>query len=207
LPLTLPLLQPKSTSEKELEGARINFLAPFCFWSYNGLKGTIMANYPLMIYYFSTVDKDIQILEKHPGSKPIVKQLIQLQEYTRAEWAKIHSIVKSLQDATPEQSFDKGQKVVNLCFDMNLRINKFYDKIVDISLAKKKKSKDNAFFLNYALEELYYSYSIYLDALHFMGMYYVPAASFPFMLSDMFSARKFQELADKIPKEDDEEEP
>ena len=166
-----------------------------------------MANYPLMIYYFSTVDKDIQILEKHPGSKPIVKQLIQLQEYTRAEWAKIHSIVKSLQDATPEQSFDKGQKVVNLCFDMNLRINKFYDKIVDISLAKKKKSKDNAFFLNYALEELYYSYSIYLDALHFMGMYYVPAASFPFMLSDMFSARKFQELADKIPKEDDEEEP
>jgi hypothetical protein len=200
LPLLLP---PKSTLEKELEGARINFLAPFCFWSYNVLKGTNMANYPLMIYYFSTVDKDIQILEKHPGSKLIVKQLIKLQEYTRAAWAKIHSIVKTMQDTTPETAFEKSQDVVNLCFEMNLKINVFYDKIVDIAV-KKKETKNGSFLLDYALEELYYGYSIYLDALHLMGIYYIPSNSFPFMLADLFANRKLKELSDKIP---DEEEP
>jgi hypothetical protein len=103
-----------------------------------------MANYPLMIYYFSTVDKDIRIINDHPGSKTIVKQLIKLQEYTRNEWAKVHSIVKSMNNnTTPEESYYKSQQITTLCFNINLTINTYYDKIVEIALKKKRNKKDN----------------------------------------------------------------
>lgn len=158
-----------------------------------------MANYELMIYYISTVDKDIKLLQSKPGSKAIVKQLIKLQEFTRDEWAKIHSIVKSLADSTPEESFKKSQAIVNGCFDMNLKINEFYTKVTDMCIAKKEKG--NPEFLNYVLEEMFYNYSIFLDALHFMGIYYIPCEAFPFALSDMFANRK---MAEAIKKEEED---
>lgn len=161
-----------------------------------------MANYELMIYYISTVDKDIKLLQDKPGSKAIVKQLIRLQEFTRDEWAKIHSIVKSLKDSTPEESFKKSQAIVTACFEMNLKVNVFYNKVTDICLAKKKKG--NTKFLNYVLEEMFYNYSIYLDALHFMGIYYIPCETFPFSLSDMFANRK---MAEALKREEDEDGP
>ena len=65
-----------------------------------------MANYELMIYYISTVDRDIKLLQTKPGSKTIVKQLIKLQEFTRDEWAKIHSIVKSISNSLAKKRMD-----------------------------------------------------------------------------------------------------
>jgi hypothetical protein len=154
-----------------------------------------MANYEMMIYYISTVDKDIKLLQSKPGSKAIVKQLIKLQEFTRDEWAKIHSIVKSLTDSTPEVAFKKSQAIVAACFNMNLKVNEFYNKVTDICIAKKEKG--NPEFLNYVLEEMFYNYSIYLDALHFMGIYYIPCETFPFTLSDMFANRKMAEAINR----------
>jgi hypothetical protein len=161
-----------------------------------------MANYDLMIYYISTVDNDIKILREKPGSKAIVKQLIKLQEFTRDEWAKIHSIVKSLANSTPEEAFKKSQAIVTSCFNMNLKINVFYNKLTDICLLKKQKG--NVYFLNYVLEEMFYNYSLFLDALHIMGIYYIPCETFPFTLSDMFANRKMAELIDR---EEDENTP
>jgi len=154
-----------------------------------------MANYEMMIYYISTVDKDIKLLQSKPGSKAIVKQLIKLQEFTRDEWAKIHSLVKSLANSTPEETFKKSQAIVTACFNMNLKVNEFYNKVIDICILKKQKG--NPEFLNYVLEEMFYNYSIYLDALHFMGIYYIPCETFPFTLSDMFANRKMAEAINR----------
>lgn len=154
-----------------------------------------MANYEMMIYYISTVDKDIKLLQSKPGSKTIVKQLIKLQEFTRDEWAKIHSIVKSISNSTPEEAFNKSQAIVTACFNMNLKLNAFYNKLTDICI--EKKNKGNAYFLDYVIEEMFYNYSIFLDALHHMGIYYIPCETFPFSLCDMFANRKMVESIDK----------
>lgn len=156
-----------------------------------------MANYELMIFYINSVDKDIRLLEGHQGSKLIVKTLIKLQEFSRDAWAKIHSIVKTMENATPAENNQKTQDIINACFHMNMKINDFYDKIVNICL---KKGDD--FFLNYVMEEMFYCYSIFLDALHFMGIYYIPAESFPFALSNSFAVRKMLEI--KTTEEDDQ---
>lgn len=151
-----------------------------------------MANYALMIRYINSVDKDIKILEGHPGSKLIVKKFLKMQEYSRNQWAKVHSIVKSMNDETPETAFKKSQEIIELCGRMNMEINKVYDSVVDMCI--KKKEKGDEFFLNYVLEEMFYSYSIFLDALHFMGLYYIPSYQFPFLLSDVFANRKMAEM-------------
>lgn len=153
-----------------------------------------MANYNLMIYYINSVDKDISLLREHTGSKTIVNLLIKLQEYSRDEWAKIHSIVKTLKTTTPQENFDKSQDIIKLCLGMNLKLNKFYDKLIEICVDKKEKG--NPYFLNYVLEEMYFKYSIFLDAIHFMGIYYIPPKTFPFLLCDVFVNRKMQELSE-----------
>ena len=163
-----------------------------------------MANYNLMIYYINSVDKDIKLLREHKGSKTLVTQLVKLQEYSRDAWAKIHSIVKTLKDATPDDNFKKSQEIIDSCLIMNIRLNEFYDKLIETAVAKK--DKGNPFFLNYILEEMYFKYSIFLDALHFMGVYYIPPHTFPFLLCDVFVNRKMSELAE-INEESDDEEP
>jgi hypothetical protein len=156
-----------------------------------------------MIYYINSVDKDINLLREHTGSKTIVNLLIKLQEYSRDEWAKIHSIVKTLKSSTPEENFKKSQEIIDSCLVMNLKLNKFYDKLIDICVDKKEKG--NPYFLNYVLEEMYFKYSIFLDAIHFMGIYYIPPQTFPFLLCDVFVNRKMEELAE-INEEDGEDE-
>lgn len=164
-----------------------------------------MANYNLMIYYLNSVDKDIQTLQEQPGSKVFVKHLIQMQEYSKAQWAKIHSIVKSMQSCTPEEAFKKSQDIIAECFNMNMEINKVYDKITKLAIAKDKKG--DHLFLQYLLEEMFYNYSIYLDALHYMGIYYITCQEFPYPMCDMFASRKMAELANKVDPEQDEPEP
>ncbi len=163
-----------------------------------------MSNYNLMIYYINSVDKDINVLREHIGSKTIVNLLIKLQEYSRDEWAKIHSIVKTLKNATPDENFKKSQDIIDACLVMNLKLNKFYDKLTDIAIDKKEKG--NPYFLNYVFEEMYFKYSIFLDAIHFMGIYYIPPKTFPFLLCDVYINRKMDELAE-INEEPDDEEP
>ena len=163
-----------------------------------------MANYNLMIYYINSVDKDIKLLREHKGSKTLVTQLVKLQEYSRDAWAKIHSNVKTLKDATPDDNFKKSQEIIDSCLIMNIKLNEFYDKLIETAVAKK--DKGNPFFLNYILEEMYFKYSIFLDALHFMGVYYIPPHTFPFLLCDVFVNRKMAELAE-INEESDDEEP
>lgn len=158
-----------------------------------------------MIYYLNSVDKDIQTLQEQPGSKVFVKNLIKLQEYSKSQWAKIHSIVKSMQTCTPEEGFKKSQDIITECFNMNIEVNKVYDKITLLAIARDKKGEK--IFLQYLLEEMYYNYSIYLDALHYMGIYYITCKEFPFPMCDMFASRKMMELANKINPEQDSEEP
>ena len=164
-----------------------------------------MANYNLMIYYINSVDKDIKLLTEHKGSKVIISQLIKLQEYSRDAWAKVHSIVKTLKDSTPDENFKKSQEIINSCLVMNIKLNQFYDKLIEVAVEKKEKG--NPFFLNYILEEMYFKYSIFLDALHFMGVYYIPPKTFPFLLCDVFVNRKMAELAEINEDSEDDEEP
>lgn len=164
-----------------------------------------MANYKIMIYYINSVDKDIQELQKYPYTKPIIKKLISLQEFTRPEWAKIHSLVKSMNPEEPESNFKKTQEIITRCLNMNLEINKYYNNIT-AQAVKIKTSKHNGDILNYILEEMMYNYSIFLDALHFMGVYYVAAETFPFVLTDLFSQRKY-EMFSKLDEFDKDIEP
>jgi hypothetical protein len=154
-----------------------------------------MANYDMMIRYINMVDKDIEALQAKPGSKPIVTRLIKLQEYTKAEWAVIHSIVKSMNDAPNEECLKKTQQLIEKCFDLNMTINKYFDDIT--KLCEKKHKKGNELFLNYLFNELYFDYSVFLDAMHFMGLYYVPAETFPFTLSDVYLGRKVEAVMRK----------
>lgn len=162
-----------------------------------------MANYEMMIYYISTVDKDIKVLQEKPGTKAIVKQLVELQEFTRDAWAKIHSVVKSMTDDEKdnEKNFIKSQEVIGLCLDMNIKVNEYYAKLSDLCIAKKQKGND--FFINYLLEEMFFNYSIFLDALHYLGIYYVVSSAFPFALCDMFIQRKLSQLTDKLDEDED----
>ena len=161
-----------------------------------------MANYKLMISYMSAIDKDIKILQDVKGTKTIVKQLIKLQEFTRDVWAQIHSIVKSLDKLPHDEQQEKSQDIVIMCMDMNETINNFYNKIVDICIQKQKKGDSQ--YLNYVIEEVFYSYSIFLDALHYMGIYYVAADSFPFILADLYARRKIQEFGEMDGNDDEE---
>jgi hypothetical protein len=151
-----------------------------------------MANYDLMILWMKSVDNDIKYLAEKKGSKSLVKLLIKLQEYSRAEWAKIHSIVKTMDNKQNDVNFEKSQKVINSVVDFNIEINKFYDNLVNLCIDKKIKGNEE--FLNYVLEEMYFKYSIFLDAIHFMGIYYICAESFPFALSNVFANRKLEEF-------------
>jgi hypothetical protein len=163
-----------------------------------------MANYKLMIMYMTAIDKDIKILQDNKGTKPIVKQLIKLQEFTRDAWAKIHTIIKTMDKLPPEEQQEKSQDVVIMCMDMNVTINSFYDKIIKICIEKQKKGDSQ--FLNYVIEEVFYSYSIFLDALHYMGIYYVAAESFPFILANLYAKRKITELGEFVEEDEDEDE-
>ena len=147
-------------------------------------------NYQLMINYINAVDKFIKDLESKPGAKPIIARLIKLQEITKDDWAQIHSIVRSLnENPLDDTSLEKQQDIILKSFQLNLKINKFYDQISRI--CEKKSKGDNKFFVDFLLEELYFNYSIYLDAMHLMGTYYVPSETFPFVMSDLYLARKF----------------
>ena len=159
----------------------------------------------MMIYYISTVDKDIQFLQQKPGTKTIVKQLVELQEYTRGAWAKIHSLVKTMTDNEndADKNFSKSQEVIALCLKMNVKVNGYYDKLYNLCIAKKEKGND--FFINYLLEEMFFNYSIFLDALHYLGIYYIVSPVFPFALCNMFIQRKLALLTEKIDDDDDEE--
>jgi hypothetical protein len=161
-----------------------------------------MANYDLMIAYIKSTDKDIKLLQEHPSSKAFVKKLIKLQEYTRDAWAKIHSLVKSLSKTTPEENFRKTQAITESVLVMNLDINDFYDKLTQMGI--NRKVRGNEFFLNYVLEEMFYNYTLLLDSIHYMGLIYVVAQSFPFMLSNSFAERKMREYG-IVGYEDDKE--
>jgi hypothetical protein len=105
----------------------------------------------------------------------------------------------------PEEQHEKSQDVVVMCMDMNNTINSFYEKIIKICIEKQKKGDSQ--FLNYVVEEVFYSYSIFLDALHYMGIYYVAAESFPFILADLYARRKINELGEFEQDDEDDEEP
>lgn len=162
-----------------------------------------MANYKLMIHYINSVDNDIKQLEKLKGSKPVVKHLIRLQEYMKGAWAKIHSIVKSMDDSSSKENYIKSQEIIASCLDMNLELNEYYNKLTNFGL--KRKEKGDGKLLDYILEEMFFNYSMFLDALHFMGVYYIPAESFPFILTDMFTQRKMEQFAkeDELDSEED----
>jgi hypothetical protein len=147
-----------------------------------------MANYDMMIYYINSIDNNIKELQKKPGSEAIVKKLIKLQEYTKAEWAKIHSICKTLSKSSTEDKFKKLKVVIDSNFNMNLVINSYYDGVY--KLCQSKERRGNNWFIKYLFEEIYFNYTTYLDALHNMGSYYVPAQTFPFILADVYQSRR-----------------
>jgi hypothetical protein len=151
-----------------------------------------MANYDLMIMWMKSVDNDITYLREQKGTKAIVKQLIKLQEYSRAEWAKIHSVVKTMDQSSSKINFEKSQSIIGAVVLFNVRVNQFYDKLIDMCLIKSKKGNEE--LLNYVLEEMYFKYSIFLDAIHFMGVYYIPSNSFPYALCTLFATRKLEEF-------------
>lgn len=161
-----------------------------------------MANYKLMIHYINSVDNDIRELEKLKGSKAVVKHLVRLQEYMKGAWAKIHSIVKSMDETSSKANYNKSQEIIASCLDMNLQLNDYYNKLTNLGI--KRKEKGDPDLLNYILEEMFFNYSMFLDALHFMGVYYIPAETFPFILTDMFTQRKMEQFANGMEGGDEE---
>jgi hypothetical protein len=119
----------------------------------------------------------------------IADRLRTMQDNVRSEFAKIYSD-------------DKRDKPVSLksCAELNIIVNEVYNAIVaersnyllDNNVEETEPIDD------YILNELFLSYTIFLDAFTEMGLYYVMCGNFPFHNMNYFSQQKYMRAANKL---------
>lgn len=156
--------------------------------------------YELMIEFQKEIDNNIKSIQEVPGNKIFLKTLIQLQDTSRSYWSRIHSHIKTMTDEPSDINIEKSRNVIHEATHMNLELNDYLDKLM--SIAFKKYEKGNPMLMEFLVENVFYSYYLFLDALHNVGLVYILCQSFPLENSNVYCSRKIQ----KYFQENDEEE-
>lgn len=159
-------------------------------------------NYELMMRFQKAIDNDIKILQEHPGSKFFVKTLIQLQDTSRSYWSRAHSQIKAMTDEPSEGNIAKSKETIKITVNMNLEINNYLDKLMTSCF--KRYEKGNVFFMTYLVEEVFYSYYLFLDALHNIGLCYILCQSFPLEMSNYYTSRKLEQFSGDFEEEEED---
>jgi len=141
-----------------------------------------------MRLFFHSVDRDIEYLEDIGASSTILALLRGMQDVVRSKWAIIYSNEKR----------DKGNSIESY-FDLNVEVNEVYNKIVT---ERSNYVLDNELeeiepVDEYIIDELFLSYTIFLDAYTECGLFYVICGNFPFHNMLFFSQQKAMREANK----------
>ena len=119
----------------------------------------------------------------------IADRLRTMQDNVRSEFAKIYSA-------------EKRDKPISLedCAELNLTVNDTYNAIVAerSNYLLDNELEETEPVDEYILTELFLSYTIFLDALTEIGIYYVMCMEFPFHKMDYFYQQKLMRAANKL---------
>jgi hypothetical protein len=159
-------------------------------------------NYELMMRFQKSIDNNIKTLQEYPGSKFFVKILIQLQDTSRSYWSRAHSQIKTMTDEPSEGNIAKSKDVIQIAVNMNLEINNYLDKLMTSCF--KRYEKGNTLFMDYLVHEIFYSYYLFLDALHNIGLCYILCQSFPLDMSNYYTSRKIEEFSGDFEEEEED---
>ena len=142
------------------------------------------------LLFLNAVDRDIEMLEAMPGSNTITDKLRQMQDNIRSNWARIYSNEKR----------DKPNSIESF-FDLNIEVNGVFNSVVadraNYILDNEIDDDTPDPITEYILNELFISYTIFLDAYTEMGLYYVICGNFPFHNMNFFSQQKAMREANR----------
>lgn len=146
-----------------------------------------------MRLFLHSIDRDIETLEALKASDSILGKLRGMQDNVRSKWATIYSN-------------DKKDIVNNISdyFDMNIEVNDVYNSIVTerSNYLLDNNLEDIEPVDEYILNELFLSYTMFLDAYSELGFYYVICGNFPFHSMGFFANQKMMRNANKLLGED-----
>ncbi len=142
-----------------------------------------------MRLFFHSVDRDIEVLEGISASDSILDKLRSMQDNVRSQWATIYSNTK--------------RDVINTVesyLELNISVNDVYNSIV---AERSNYLLDNDIeetepIDEYILNELFLSYTIFLDAYSELGFYYVLCGNFPVHLMAYFVQQRQMREANKL---------
>jgi hypothetical protein len=131
--------------------------------------------------FLHSVDRDIETLEAMKAPGTILAKLRGMQDAVRSKWATIYSNDKK----------ELGNAVEDY-MDLNIDVNEVYNSIVNerCDYLNDNKMEEVEDIDEYILNELFLSYTIFLDFYHFCGFYYVICGNFPFHNSIFFAEQK-----------------
>lgn len=141
-----------------------------------------------MRLFFHSIDRDIEMMDGLEASPTILNLLTTMQETVRSQWALIYSNEKR------DVKNDKDDY-----FNLNITVNDAFNAIVcERSNYLIDNDMEEAEPIDeYILNELFLSYTIFLDAYSELGFYYVICGNFPFHNMVYFSQQKSMRLANK----------
>lgn len=132
--------------------------------------------------FLHSVDRDIEYLEglKAPGT--VLNKLRGMQDAVRSRWAIIYSNDKKELGNTVEDYMT-----------LNIEVNEVYNSIVEerVDYLEENDMEEVEDIDEYILNELFLSYTIFLDFYHEQGFYYVICGNFPIHNSIFFAEQKF----------------
>jgi len=136
--------------------------------------------------FLHSVDRDIEYLEGIGASKIILKLLSEMQDTVRSSWALMISNDKN-QIGNPLHDY----------LELNVLVNRVYNAIVqshndDIG----DSGADDV--TEYIINELFLSYTIFLDAYSELGFYYVICEEYPFHNAIFFAQQKHLRQANRL---------
>lgn len=149
-----------------------------------------------MRLFFHSIDRDIESLEQLKASASILDKLRSMQDSVRSQWAKIYSNDKH-----------EVANSISAYFDLNIEVNEVYNKIVTerSDYLLDNNIDDLEPVDEYILEELFLSYTIFLDAYSECNFYYVICGNFPFHSMGFFANQKMMRAANRAIEEKDGE--
>jgi len=128
-----------------------------------------------MHQFFKSITGDLYLLDKMDKSKNICKLLSETIDEYRCSWANIQSTLRLTSVEKLRPSLLKLNDLVNTGMDAG------YTLLI---------REQNDHLLDFYEDEVYLSYTFFLDALHAMDVYYTISINFPYQNLTVFSKRK-----------------
>ncbi len=119
-----------------------------------------------MNQFFKSIGSDLNMLDKMTDTKCISKVLVETLDSSKCKWAVIQSLIKN------------KHEISEITFEL-LHLNDIVNVGIDAGYLLVTRDK-NADMIEFYDNEIFLSYTFFIDALHSLGIYYGLSRNFPY---------------------------